>query len=62
MNLLHRIGIACVSSGVTVSAFGRTAVNDPRLVSDLRRGREPRGKTLRRIESTLAMMEAGRGN
>ncbi|MBO9711404.1 hypothetical protein [Sphingomonas sp.] len=34
--------------------FGRLAVNDPRLVGDLRNGREPRARTVQRIEAFLA--------
>ena len=36
------------------SKFGRMAVGDPRLVFDLRRGREPRGVTIARIEAFLS--------
>jgi hypothetical protein len=38
--------------------FGRLAVGDPRLVMDLRNGREPRARTVRRIEAFLAAQEA----
>ncbi|MFL9841325.1 hypothetical protein ABS767_10145 [Sphingomonas sp. ST-64] len=34
--------------------FGRLAVNDPRLVGDLRRGRELREVTRKRVEAFLA--------
>ena len=33
--------------------FGRLAVNDPRLVSDLRRGRHPGPRMVRRIEAFI---------
>jgi hypothetical protein len=36
--------------------FGREAVGDPRFVFDLRRGRDPRPHTVRRV---LAYLEAG---
>lgn len=36
------------------SVFGRGAVNDPRLVDDLRNGREPRQGTCARIEAYMA--------
>ncbi|NIJ23757.1 hypothetical protein [Sphingomonas japonica] len=39
---------------MSASAFGRRAMADPRFVHDLRRGREPRPRTVRRIESFLA--------
>lgn len=38
--------------------FGRLAVRDPRLVRDLRNGREPRARTVARIEAFLAAHEA----
>ncbi|WP_372340578.1 hypothetical protein [Sphingomonas sp. BT-65] len=34
--------------------FGRLAVRDPRLVGDLRNGRELRARTLARVEAFLA--------
>ena len=34
--------------------FGRLAVRDPRLVDDLRRGREPGPRMVKRIEAFLA--------
>lgn len=40
--------------------FGRLAVGDPRLVRDLRNGREPRAKMVARIEAFLAAQELGR--
>ena len=33
--------------------FGREAVKDPRFVFDLRRGREPRSGTIRRVRAFL---------
>lgn len=41
-------------SGMPATKFGRLAVNDPRLVRDLRNGREPRARTVARIEAFLA--------
>lgn len=40
--------------------FGRLAVGDPRLVGDLRNGREPRAKLVARIEAFLAAQEQAR--
>ncbi|MBO9624032.1 MAG: hypothetical protein J7500_15090 [Sphingomonas sp.] len=37
--------------------FGRLAIGDPRLVHDLRRGREPRPRMVARIEAFLAAQE-----
>jgi len=36
-------------TGMPVTKFGRLAVNDPRFVTDLRNGREPRAGTARRV-------------
>ncbi|MFC4845153.1 hypothetical protein ACFO8O_00700 [Hephaestia sp. GCM10023244] len=36
--------------------FGRIAVNDPRLVGDMRRGREPGPRTIARIEAALDLL------
>jgi len=40
--------------------FGRLAVNDPRLVRDLRNGRELGMRIAARLEAFLAAQEAGR--
>ena len=37
-------------TGIAPSRFGRDAVRDPRLVHDMRRGREPGKRMQRRIE------------
>lgn len=39
--------------------FGRLAANDPRLVWDLRKGRELRPPTAARLEAFLAAQETG---
>ena len=41
--------------------FGRLAVNDPRLVGDLRRGRELREDTLKRVEAFLSRPPVSHG-
>jgi hypothetical protein len=38
--------------------FGRLAVRDPRLVHDLKRGREPGARMIARIEAFIAESEA----
>ena len=48
------------TSNMTPTRFGRLAVRDPRLVHDLRRGREPGPALIARVESFLAAQEAGR--
>lgn len=39
--------------------FGRLAVRDPRLVLDLRMGREPRARTRQRVRDFMATYDAG---
>lgn len=41
MSLLIEIDRYCRATGMPVTKFGRLAVSDPRLVHDLRRGRQP---------------------
>lgn len=38
---------------VAPTRFGRDAVGDPRFVFDLRRGREPRDRTVKRVKAYL---------
>jgi hypothetical protein len=54
MTVLHKILKYMRKSGMPATKFGRLAVNDPRLVHDLRNGREPRGPMVARIEAFLA--------
>ncbi|WP_425506366.1 hypothetical protein [Stakelama sediminis] len=42
-----------------VTKFGRLVAHDPRLVLDMRNGREPRAKMVARIERFLADGHAG---
>jgi 2,4-dienoyl-CoA reductase-like NADH-dependent reductase (Old Yellow Enzyme family) len=44
------------TSNMPAARFGREAMKDPRFVFDLRRGREPRPRTIERIR---AFLEAG---
>jgi 2,4-dienoyl-CoA reductase-like NADH-dependent reductase (Old Yellow Enzyme family) len=37
-------------TGLPATKFGRLAVRDPRLVADLRNGREPRKRLVQRVE------------
>lgn len=55
--LLQRIERHLSDTGVMPTRFGREAVGDPRLVGDLKNGREPRPETAARI---LAFIEATR--
>lgn len=49
-NLLRRIDAFLKESAMPPSVFGRAAVHDPRLVSDLRGGREPGRDLICRVE------------
>ena len=53
MYLLREIEKFLRSSGVPATRFGRDALNDPRFVFDLRRGREPRAETVARVVDFL---------
>jgi hypothetical protein len=54
MTLLREIENHCSTTGETASAFGRNAVGDPRLVFDLRKGRELRQRNLQRVRDYIA--------
>ncbi len=63
MHLLRRIERYLKSSGTPPTRFGREAVRDPRLVHDLRRGREPGSAMTARVSAYLDGRErAGRVN
>ena len=44
-------------TGLPESKFGRLAVSDPRLVTDLRNGREPRKRMVQRVEQFMNTYE-----
>ncbi len=50
---LHQISEFCKKHKMAESRFGREAVNDPRLISDLRCGRELTEKRNERIVSYM---------
>lgn len=58
MNLLQKIECYLEESGMSSSRFGRIAVSDPRLVTDLRNGRCLRPRTEKRILDLLTTMNA----
>jgi hypothetical protein len=58
MNILRRIERHLRRYRVPATRFGRQAANDPRLVHDLRRGRELGPKLVARIEHWIASEEA----
>jgi hypothetical protein len=53
--LLRRIEKFLERTGMPVTKFGRLAAHDPRLVGDLRNGREPRSAMVRRVEHFMNM-------
>ncbi|OHT19067.1 hypothetical protein BHE75_01049 [Sphingomonas haloaromaticamans] len=55
MHLLSTIERHLRRNRVPPTRFGREAVNDPRFVLDLRRGREPRAATRDRVLAYIAM-------
>lgn len=54
MYLLRRITRHLRETGMPETKFGRLAVHDPRFVSDLRNGRQPRAETVARVERYIA--------
>lgn len=52
--LLRRIEKFLSASAITARQFGQDAVNDPRLVFDMRKGRTLRPRTEERVEAFLA--------
>ncbi|MEG3169937.1 hypothetical protein U1737_17235 [Sphingomonas sp. LB3N6] len=54
MTVLVKIDRYLRQTGMPMTKFGRLAVGDPRLVHDLRRGRQPREPMVARIELFIA--------
>ncbi|WP_439568742.1 hypothetical protein [Sphingopyxis sp.] len=59
-SLLQRINAFLKETAMPPSVFGRAAVRDPMLVSDLRRGREPGGPLICRVEHFMNTWRADR--
>ncbi|WP_033919690.1 hypothetical protein [Sphingomonas sp. 37zxx] len=57
MNLLSRIERFLHRSAMPQTLFGRHVAKDPRLVGDLRNGRQPGQRMCERIEAFLAERE-----
>lgn len=57
MLLQRRIERFLKRSGIPPTRFGREAARDPRLVFDMRRGRQPRPTTVRRLNAYLDEQE-----
>ena len=60
MHLLSTIEKYLRRSGVAASRFGREALGDPGFVEALRRGREPREPTVRRVTEYLSANQVDR--
>jgi hypothetical protein len=52
--LLYRIRRFCAATGLPQTKFGRLAVNDPRLVGDMARGRVVGPHIVARVERFMA--------
>jgi hypothetical protein len=59
MSTLRSIELFLRRTGMPPSVFGRQAVRDPRLVFDLRKGREPTDRMRRRVEHFMNIYEGG---
>lgn len=58
MPLLNRIEAYLRASRISATRFGREAARDPKLVHDLRCGRQLRAATTRRVEAFLSAAQA----
>jgi len=58
MSLLGKINRFLRTTQMPETKFGRCVANDPRLVRDIRNGREPRPAMAARIEAFLAAGQA----
>jgi hypothetical protein len=54
MSLLHAIETCLTVTGIPASRFGRESVRDPRLVHDLRRGRQPGPLMEQRVQAYIS--------
>ncbi len=57
MSTLRSIERFLQRTGMAPTAFGRQAARDPRLVFDLRKGREPSDRMQRRLQHFMAHHE-----
>lgn len=57
MHIHQRIERFLRANPISATRFGRDAVGDPRLVADLRRGREPRARMVNRLEHFMNIYE-----
>ncbi|MFA5989958.1 MAG: hypothetical protein WC803_10180 [Sphingomonas sp.] len=54
MSVLREVERYLTRTKMAPTRFGRNVVNDPRLVLDMRNGREPRARTTARIRAFIA--------
>ncbi|AUW60358.1 hypothetical protein C1T17_15280 [Sphingobium sp. SCG-1] len=59
MHLLRRIEIFIRENNIPATRFGRDAVRDPRLVLDMRKGREPGERMKMRVEHFMNKHDKG---
>jgi hypothetical protein len=57
VHLLRTVENFLKLSNMPPTRFGREAVRDPRFVFDLRRGREPRPRTVERVRAFLEAVQ-----
>lgn len=60
MNMLRLIERYLERSGMSCTRFGRTVAKDPRLVHDMRRGRQPGPPMIAKITAFIAAAEGER--
>ena len=53
MHLLREVEKFLRVSQISAARFGREVMQDPRFVFDLRKGREPRSRTINKVRSFL---------
>jgi len=61
MSLLYAVETCLRATRIPPSRFGREAVKDPRLVHDLRRGRQPGAAIEKRVRDHIAHMLLSHG-
>jgi 2,4-dienoyl-CoA reductase-like NADH-dependent reductase (Old Yellow Enzyme family) len=54
MTMLRTVEKFLRQTGMTPTRFGREAVRDPRIVLDMRKGREPTERMCRRLQHFIA--------
>lgn len=59
MSLLYQIEACLRATRLPVSRFGRESVRDPRIVQDLRRGRQPGQRMEERLRAYISEKMAG---